>query len=177
MKYFLDTEFFDDSVTVHPISIGIVAEDGRELYVQIDSNWRDTADSWILDHVAIHLGPNVDLRPRDAAEDIRYFVGDDPAEFWAYWAAYDWVVFCQVMGGLMKLPKNISPWVRDLAWLDPSLQHKNISPWVRDLAWLDPSLQHIRALPVENPKPHHALFDARELREQYRLLQAKLRAQ
>lgn len=32
MKYFFDTEFHEDGRTIDLISIGIVAEDGREYY-------------------------------------------------------------------------------------------------------------------------------------------------
>jgi hypothetical protein len=151
MKFFLDTEFSDTGLQVHPISIGIVREDGREWYGEIQSLWRLDCDPWILRNVAPHLESAHGMDRKQASIAIREFIGDEPAEFWAYWAAYDWVVFCQVMGGLMTLPKNVSPWIRDLAWLDPTLAR-------------------IRALEVVNPKPHHALFDARELREQYRLL-------
>ncbi len=35
MRYFLDTEFYEDGKTIDLISIGIVAEDGRELDVGI----------------------------------------------------------------------------------------------------------------------------------------------
>jgi hypothetical protein len=152
MKFFLDTEFSDTGRVVHPISIGIVADDGREYYAEIASAWRTGADPWIVENVGKHLGLPT-LFPTEAAKEIAEFIGNEPAEFWAYWAAYDWVVFCQVFGGLMKLPKNVSPWIRDLAWLDPSLER-------------------IRALKVNNPKPHHALYDARELREQYARLTA-----
>ena len=34
MRYFLDTEFIEDGKTIDLLSIGIVAEDGRELYLQ-----------------------------------------------------------------------------------------------------------------------------------------------
>ena len=34
MKYFLDTEFIEDGKTIDLISIGIVSEDGRELYCE-----------------------------------------------------------------------------------------------------------------------------------------------
>lgn len=148
MKYFLDTEFFDDGTTVHPISIGIVREDGKEIYIEIQSAWRNNCDKWILENVAIHLESAHGMEKQQAAIAIKEFIGSDPAEFWAYWSAYDWVVMCQVFGGLMKLPKNVSPWIRDLAWLDPSLEK-------------------IRALKINNPRPHHALSDARELRDQY----------
>lgn len=151
MKYFLDTEFWDDGSRVWPISVGIVAEDGREYYAECNEGVGAARNAeWIRDHVKPHLAPpglTAKLNSEIAA-DITEFIGDAPAEFWAYWAAYDWVVFCQVMGGLMELPKNVSPWIRDLAWLDPSLER-------------------IRALKIHNPKPHHALHDARELRDQY----------
>lgn len=150
MKYFFDTEFSDKGRVLYPISIGIVTEDGREFYSEIFSLWRvDDPDPWIVENVGKYLAADQQALSReDVAERVREFIGNEPAEFWAYWAAYDWVVFCQLMGGLMKLPKNVSPWVRDLAWLDPTLER-------------------IRALKVHNPKPHHALYDARELREQY----------
>lgn len=32
MRYFFDTEFYEDGKTIDLVSIGIVAEDGRELY-------------------------------------------------------------------------------------------------------------------------------------------------
>ena len=32
MKYFYDTEFIEDGSTIELISIGVVAEDGREYY-------------------------------------------------------------------------------------------------------------------------------------------------
>ena len=32
VKYFFDTEFYEDGKTIDLISIGIVAEDGREFY-------------------------------------------------------------------------------------------------------------------------------------------------
>ncbi len=34
MRYWYDTEFIEDGKTIDLISIGIVAEDGRELYLQ-----------------------------------------------------------------------------------------------------------------------------------------------
>lgn len=150
MKYFLDTEFSDTGSVVHPISIGIVNENGDEYYTEISSPWRDTADPWILDNVGRYMGQMSARAPSYVRDDIIDYLGDEPAEFWAYWASYDWVVFCQLMGGLMKLPKHVSPWVRDLAWLAP--------------------IEQIRALNVENRFPHHAMHDAFELREQYRRL-------
>ena len=36
MRYFYDTEFLEDGETIDLISIGIVAEDGREYYAVTD---------------------------------------------------------------------------------------------------------------------------------------------
>lgn len=153
LKYFLDTEFWDDGARVWPISIGIVSEDGREYYAECNEGTGAARQAeWIREHVTPHLmAPTAAKLNGHIANDIRLFVGNRAAEFWAYWASYDWVVLCQIMGGLLKLPPNVSPWVRDLAWLDPSLER-------------------IRALKIPNPKPHHALYDARELCEQYNRL-------
>ena len=35
MKYFFDTEFVEDGVTIMPLSLGIVSEDGREGYWEV----------------------------------------------------------------------------------------------------------------------------------------------
>ena len=153
LKFFLDTEFWDDGSRVWPISVGIVCQDGREYYAECNEGTGEARRAeWIRDHVTPHLlAPTAAKLNGQIAYEIERFIGSQHAEFWAYWAAYDWVVLCQIFGGLMKLPKNVSPWVRDLAWLDPSLER-------------------IRALKIHNPKPHHALYDALVLREQYRRL-------
>ena len=42
MRYFYDTEFLEDGETIDLISIGIVAEDGREYYaVNLNADWPD----------------------------------------------------------------------------------------------------------------------------------------
>jgi hypothetical protein len=61
MRYWLDTDL---------ISIGIVAEDGREFYAESSEVDWSMASSWVLE-----------------------FVGPKP-EFWGYYADYDWVAFC-----------------------------------------------------------------------------------
>lgn len=53
MKYFYDTEFIE-SGPEHPIeliSIGIVAEDGRELYMQSCEFDAEKASPWVQEHV------------------------------------------------------------------------------------------------------------------------------
>ena len=55
MRYFLDTEFIDDGKTIDLISIGIVCEDGRELYLQSSQFTPEMASQWVKDNVIDHL--------------------------------------------------------------------------------------------------------------------------
>lgn len=57
MRYWYDTEFLEDGSTIELISIGIVAEDGREYYA-VNSDMpidRITKDNWLLNNVWPHL--------------------------------------------------------------------------------------------------------------------------
>ncbi|TWH05595.1 uncharacterized protein DUF5051, partial [Rhodococcus rhodochrous J45] len=53
MKYFYDTEFLENGSTIDLISIGIVAEDGREYYaVNSDMDHdRIAHDEWLCKNV------------------------------------------------------------------------------------------------------------------------------
>lgn len=57
MRYFYDTEFLDDGSTIELISIGIVAEDGREYYaVNAHLNTvRIGGHDWLVKNVVPHL--------------------------------------------------------------------------------------------------------------------------
>ncbi len=57
MRAFYDTEFLEDGRTIELISIGMVAEDGRELYlVNRDAPWRRIRKhQWLMDNVVPFL--------------------------------------------------------------------------------------------------------------------------
>jgi hypothetical protein len=46
---------------------------------------------------------------------------DTKPEFWAYYADYDWVVFCQLFGNMMDLPSYFPKFCRDLKQLSVDL--------------------------------------------------------
>lgn len=136
MRYFFDTEFLEDGKTIDLISIGIVAEDGREYYaVNEEAEWsRISREEWLRENVLPHLpvlvipcgdgfrtdrldGAHWRLRD-EIRRDVLAFVGDDPKpEFWAYYADYDWVVFCQLFGRMVDLPKGFPMFCRDIKQL------------------------------------------------------------
>jgi hypothetical protein len=55
MKYFYDCEFIEDGKTIDLISIGVVREDGAELYLESNEFDPDKASDWVRQNVFPHL--------------------------------------------------------------------------------------------------------------------------
>jgi hypothetical protein len=153
MKFFLDTEFIE-SGPAHPIqliSIGIVAEDGRELYAVSSEYDSSLASDWVRENVLVNINPHGEFFSlKEIAAKIKEFIWPkqnrrDAPEFWGYYADYDWVVFCQIFGTMTDLPTNFPMYCRDIK------------------QWCD-SLGNPR-LPKQSSTEHNALNDARWNRE------------
>lgn len=121
MKIWFDTEFFERPGSIDLISIGLVSEDGRELYREnADFDWTKVpADHWIQTNVRPHLAVSKnDVRylkaPAGIARDILTFIGDEKPRFWGYFADYDWVLFCWLFGSMIDLPPSFPQFCRDL---------------------------------------------------------------
>lgn len=114
MKIYFDTEFIEDGKTIDLISIGIVREDGAELYLENYDCDRSKAGEWVIANVFPHLLGHPHLRRKfEIAEHVRTFVGENP-EFWAYYSDYDWVVLCRLYGCMIELPTGWPMYCRDL---------------------------------------------------------------
>ena len=152
MKYFLDTEFIESGRTkpIQLLSIGIVAEDGREFYAE--SAEYDIADcsAWLLENVIPNMLGSCALPLSEIAAKIREFIGDEKPEFWGYYADYDWVVFCQLFGAMIDLPNGWPMYCRDL------------KQWCDELG--NPKL------PEQGKGEHNALADARWNRQVWEFL-------
>ncbi|MEH2138542.1 3'-5' exoribonuclease domain-containing protein [Nostoc sp.] len=164
MRYWFDTEFIEDGRTIDLISIGIVAQDGREYYAV---NWNcelEKASGWVKENVISQLPPRNDpaWKTKDAiAFDVMGFLKNEKEEalhrhtfeslknlkiegkpeIWAYYADYDWVCFCQLFGTMMDLPKGFPMYCRD------------IKQWSNYLG--NPEL------PIQGEGEHNALADAK----------------
>lgn len=168
-RYFYDTEFNDDGVTIDLISIGIVSDDGRWYYAV--SNGFDVerlrARKWLLDNVWPHLpltdrmGPEEDLdlthpdvksRSQIAAEVKDFLLFAHPPELWAWYAAFDHVVYSQLFGEMIDIPVGL--------------------PW----STYDIKQEYIRLgcpeLPPQDEGKHHALADAKHDRLLFESLRA-----
>lgn len=131
MLYFLDTEFNERPGLLELISLGLVCEDGRELYAEVPWN-PDNSNEWVRRHVWPHLanppqrvsgsdttaswrlpGPNTDRKV--VAANILDLVGPDPKpRFFTYYGAYDWVAFCWLFGRMVDLPERFPMFCWDL---------------------------------------------------------------
>lgn len=172
MKVWYDAEFWErgNGEPIVPISIGLVREDGEELYlVNADAPIHGIANEhpWLRDNVLPHLP--VEVREsrsgwsaywddtHTAADDVvslttlRRVVGDwltstPDLELWGWYSAYDHVVLAQLFGTMAEMPKGIPYYTND----------------VRQLVHRD------ARVPVQKGDEHHALADARWTRDVHR---------
>lgn len=152
MKYFYDTEFLDTGREVHLISIGIVAEDGREYYATNLSMPTDEIreSKWIMDNVMPQLLPVNEWKSDYQIRDEVYAfltAGDTPPELWAWFASYDHLVLSQLWGRMIDVPAPIPQFTNDV---------RALSAWTG-----------ITRLPAQESGAHDALQDARHVKTMY----------
>jgi hypothetical protein len=153
-RFFYDTEFLDTGTTIDLISIGVVAEDGREYYaVNKNAPWEKIyAHEWLNANVVpwLPLTPygSVDLndevvKPRSQiAREVRAALLSGYApELWAWYGAYDHIVLAQLFGTMMQWPGPLPMWTNDLR------------QWQHQLG--------VKSMPDQTDGHHNALADAR----------------
>ena len=144
MRFFYDCEFIEDGRTIDLVSIGVVAEDGREFYAISTEFDPARANEWVRHNVLDQLpGPaSPSWRSRAAIRDglLQFLTGPGPTgpvrtgsgptgtvltgpsptgngprvELWAWMAAYDHVCLAQIWGDMRALPRPIPRFTHDL---------------------------------------------------------------
>jgi hypothetical protein len=251
MRYFIDTEFLEGpqkktflgftigetKPTIDLISIGIVAEDGREYYaISKDFNLKEAwnrydmkqysgdmrnhrpegyKEYWLRENVLYPIFwelyqkdyPNKskevygnlgnfmgDMERHESgfslferllfrygktnnqiAEEVKEFchfwntldsgrsLQNHPIEFYAYYADYDWVVFCWLFGKMMDLPKGFPMYCKDLKQIldDKADKYLPHTVWQNQSQVLD-YIKKMTDYPKQDPsKSHNAIEDAR----------------
>lgn len=167
MRYWYDWEFFENGHTITPISVGIVAEDGRELYMinlsfYNQRGWRGAVSyqtsPWIEENVMAYITKE-DVEKHGIAhsfmhKEILNFISDSgkiksrkDVELWGYYAAYDHVCLAQLWGPMINLPEPIPMFTHEIMNLAPSDGVK----------------------PLRRTAEHHALNDAKYQKEIWEL--------
>ena len=170
MKYFFDTEFCEKPNTIEFISIGIISEDGRNFYAENSEADLSKCNDWVKKNVIpkltyknltpiIKSQSNVVTMCGDTKQikkELLKFINCNKPEFWAYFADYDWVVFCWIFGSMIDLPEHFPMYCKDLKQLADFLG----DPKFRELS--------------DNTE-HNALEDAIWNRDYYEFLNDKLK--
>lgn len=174
MKIFYDTEFVDTGDRILLISLGMVTENGRELYrvlAEADDGELHKAirnNDWLMRNVVPHLplrnAPtrlpstggwifSLDMKSllvvdrRQLRNEVRDFIDETPdPELWAWYGAYDHVVLAQLFGRMMDKPAKMPMWTNDLK----QLQHET---GVTD--------DELEAVVPHDGAAHNALVDAK----------------
>lgn len=155
-RFFYDTEFIEDGVTIDLVSIGIVDEEGREFYAVSTEFNPDKAGAWVRQHVLPKLPPPASPVWCDRAELrgrlLRFLTEPgQKVEMWAWFAAYDHVAMAQLWGAMPQLPREIPRFTRDLRQ-----------------RWEDSGKPKLPMAPTD---AHDALADARHNLARWRIIQ------
>jgi hypothetical protein len=139
MWLFLDCEFTQLSAAAKLISLALVAENGREFYVELLDTWREEdCSEFVVEIVLPQLWGGSDALPTiEARSALLEFLAsfDEVLEIVTDAPQYDWELFCQLVYGGGKWPRNVQNYPTDATTLDATSDGA--------------------------PLPHHALFDAR----------------
>ncbi|NIH88077.1 polyadenylate-specific 3'-exoribonuclease AS [Amycolatopsis granulosa] len=155
MRFFYDTEFIEDGVTIDLVSIGVVDERGREFYAVSTDFDPAKAGPWVRENVLPKLPSPGDQAWRSRARiraDLLEFFGRPHGgiELWAWYAAYDHVALAQLWGTMPELPRQLPRFTRDLRQ-----------------RWEDVGKPK---LPLPPADAHDALADARFNLERWRII-------
>lgn len=158
MRFFYDTEFIEDGLTIDLISIGVVDEKGREFYAVSTEFDPDKAGQWVREHVLAKLPSPSDPAWCDRAtmrDRLMKFLSPrgERVELWAWFAAYDHVALAQLWGDMPALPRELPRFTRELRQ-----------------RWEDVGKP---ALPVPPDDAHDALADARHNLARWRIIEAE----
>lgn len=158
------------------ISIGIYCEDGRHYYaISTEFNAKD-ADDWVKQnvisklpeqHVSIYDSPRIRedsllwKSNRRIKNDIMEFFQPsyidgvpkfDYPEIYAYYADYDWVVFCSLFGRMIDLPNGFPMYCRDLK--------QSLDEYATGIGGFKALKNNDKLFP-QNEREHDALEDAK----------------
>lgn len=184
-KVFMDCEFTGLVQNTKLISIGMVDENGRTFYAEMDNIKYIDINPWIEKNVLIHTilyGNNScdDLQLEEnyvfyscntyhelAACIIEWLEQYDTVELISDVSCYDMVLFCELFGGSLNLPKKIVPVCYDICQDIAKFYNCSMAEA------FDKSREDIVLgfYPLPEGVKHNALYDAQVIKLLYKILQ------
>lgn len=178
MLLFFDTEFNGLYKDTSLISIGLVSEDGKEIYCEIADDKLKWTDDWIAENILANTiyygGKDVD----SIVDEENYYVGSkeeiqgvlrhwlgqfDNVQLVSDVCHYDMVLFIDLFGTAFDLPKNVSPYCHDI--------NQDIASYyyIDDSKAFEVGREDIlqdSGIVVDGEK-HNSLYDAKVIKEIY----------
>lgn len=182
MRVFYDTEFYNDGRTIDLISIGLVAEDGRELYL-INGEFplgRYDEDTETARWLTANVVPFLPLRRTNPG--VQHIAGGwewkDPSSEYDNNTFNRALIAQQIVQFLEVGPGHVELWANYGAFDHVALTQLwgDMNQMPRVLPWYTNDLQQMLRSNVVNPSSmpqqheatrHHALHDARHLKACY----------
>jgi hypothetical protein len=117
------------------------------------------------------IAEEIKLFTRKVKVENKNLVQDVP-KFYAYYADYDWVVFCWLFGKMINLPKGFPKYCKDLKQELDSMYMLQKNKY-EELSRIDAWLQDVKKHPnyPKQTNEHDALADARWNKKLYEFLQ------
>ena len=170
-KLYFDTEFTGLHQNTTLISIGIISDCNKTFYAELLDYNKSQIDTWLQDNVIsnLRLSDKNILIKKNKLEDgsfesteiltdlisLKSHLTDwlnqfDDIEIWSDCLSYDWVLFNEIFGGALKLPKKINYIPFDIC-----TQFK--------LLGIDPDInrEEFSEVDLQDAQKHNALWDAK----------------
>lgn len=170
VKVFMDCEFTGLHKDTTLISIGMVSDDGHELYCELTDYDKEQIDDWLQENVINNLLFNeygtireylgsvtfVKGTKEEVAQAVREWLNQfEKVEIWSDCMHYDIVLFQDLFGGAFGLPEHVYYIPFDISTL---FKAHGIDPDIDREAFID--------IPIGGTK-HNALYDAKVIRACY----------
>lgn len=162
IKVWYDTEFHErgPDYPVELLSIGMVREDGEELYlINLEADWDAVHENEWLEKNVIPCLDNDEkglwsTRDEMAKLIYNFLMGPgarknnkDWPELFAWYSSYDHVVLAQIFGRMIDFPRGVPMYTHDV---------RSLADWFGVKSW-----------PKQSDGNHNALADAKHLRKIY----------
>ena len=165
---YLDTEFTSLHQHAHLLSIALVSDTGDSFYAEFTDYPKDAITPWIAENVLANFCLSAKNQPKlkgkhwrlknsrtNIISALEKFLNQfDTIKIWADHVAYDWVLFCELFGGALKLPNNIHYMPLDLP---TALFIKGLNPDLDRAIFVGEEI--IKKFPKIAKQKHNALYD------------------
>lgn len=120
MRIYIDAEFAEFGRDIDLISYGACDQNGRVFYAEANDFDIQKCSPWVKQNVLNQLGTVPSMTSNEIADTFALWVAmsltkeDNRPQFWGYFAAWDWMLTCQLYDGFMDLPSGWPQNVMDI---------------------------------------------------------------